>query len=461
MALIVPFRGIHYDSRKMGDLRDVVAPPYDVISPEAQNAFYQRHPQNVIRLILNKETPKDNPRDNRYTRAASHYRAWLKEGILVRHSIPHFYFLEEEFESSVHDLASGDSSPRKKVRRGFIGLTRLEEFAAGVVLPHEKTQTKPKADRLALMEACQANFSQIFSLYPDEERVMAPLFEKVLSAGRPAVNITDDEGTRHSLWMVLDPEILRRVTEVMRPKKIFIADGHHRYETALAYRERQRARFPQNTGTETYHFTMMYLAAMEDEGLLVLPTHRVISGLEGFQTSAFMKQLGADFSIESFIFDSKKEGVVRAQFLKELVSRSNQGRALGMLLQGTNQYFLLSLKNNRALDEAAPTLSPTLKALDVTLLHMLIFQRLLKIGPQELAAGKNVLYFKENREAIEAVRSGGGQIAFFLNPTKVYQVRDVSLAGETMPPKSTFFYPKLLSGLVINPLEPDEEIAAG
>jgi uncharacterized protein (DUF1015 family) len=367
--------------------------------------------------------------------------------------------LEEEFTSSFHDLALGDSSSHNKVRRGFIGLTRLEKFAKGVVLPHEKTQTKPKADRLALMEACRANFSQIFSLYSDEEGAMAPLFEKVLSTGGPAVNITDDEGTRHSLWMVSDPEILRQVTEVMRPKKIFIADGHHRYETALAYRERQRALFPQNTGRETYHFTMMYLAAMEDEGLLILPTHRVISSLEGFQASAFMEQLRADFSIESFVFDSKKERIVREHFLTELASRSNQRRTLGMLLQGTNQYFLLSPKNERALDEAASKLSPALKALDVTFLHVLIFQKLLKIGPQELAAGKNVLYFKENREAIGTVRSGRGQIAFFLNPTRVYQVRDVSLAGETMPPKSTFFYPKLLSGLVINPLEADEEIA--
>jgi uncharacterized protein (DUF1015 family) len=460
MALIVPFRGIRYDPRKIGDLRQVVAPPYDVISPEAQDAFYQRHPQNVIRLILNKETPGDNPQDNRYTRAAAHYRDWLKEGIFVRAKIPHFYFLEEEFESSIHYRTGGISSPSKKVRRGFMGLIRLEEFARGVVLPHERTQTKPKADRLALMEACRANFSQIFSLYSDEEGAMGPIFEKAFSAGDPASDITDDEGTRHTLWMVSDRQILKQVTEVMRPKKIFIADGHHRYETALAYQERQRARFPQNTGRrETYHFTMMYLTAMEDEGLVILPTHRVVSSLEGWQASAFMEQLHADFSIKSFVFDSQREGAVRELFLSELASRSDKGRALGMLLQGIHQYFLLSLKNDRALDEAAPKLSSTLKALDVNLLHILIFQKLLKIGPQELAAGKNVLYCKETGEAIETVRSGRAQMAFFLNPTKVYQVRDVSLAGETMPSKSTFFYPKLPSGLVINPLEPDEEIA--
>ena len=459
MSLIVPFRGISYDPQKIGDLRQVVAPPYDVISPEAQDAFYRRHPQNVVRLILNKETAEDTPRDNRYTRSAASYRAWLAEGILVRARVPNFYFLREEFDLSVRHPMGGASSSRRKVRRGFIGLIRLEEFTAGIVLPHEKTQTKPKADRLALMEACRANFSQIFSLYSDEEGAMIPIYEKAFSLPEgPSCDLTDDDGIRHTLWRVSDPQILSRVTEIMQPKKIFIADGHHRYETALAYRDRQRARSLKETGRETQHFTMMYLAAMEDEGLLILPTHRVVHNLEGFQAFSFMEQLRADFSIESFPFDSKNEGAVRGHFLNKLASRSAKGRTLGMLLQGADQYFLLSLKDDRAFNEAAPMLAPTLKALDVNLLHIPIFQKLLRIGPQELAAGKNVLYLKEPQEAIETVRSGRGQIAFFLNPTKVTQVRDVSLAGETMPSKSTFFYPKLLSGLVINPLQPDEEI---
>jgi len=328
-----------------------------------------------------------------------------------------------------------------------------------VVLPHEKTQTKPKADRLALMEACRANFSQIFSLYADREGAISSIYEKVFSSpGTPALDITDDAGIRHTLWMVDDQKIHAQVTEIMRPKKIFIADGHHRYETALACRDRQCTRFPKNTGRETYHFTMMYLTAMEDKGLLILPTHRVVNNLEGFEASSFMRQLSATFLIESFPFDSGNERIVRDHFFSGLVSRSGKGRALGMFLAGMNQYSLLSLRSEESLDEAAPKLSPTLKALDVNLLHILIFLKLLKIGPDELAAGKNVLYFKEPQEAIEVVRSGKGQMAFFLNPTKVYQVRDVSLAGETMPSKSTFFYPKLLSGLVINPLEPDEEI---
>jgi uncharacterized protein (DUF1015 family) len=458
MALIVPFRGISYDPQKAGDLSRVVAPPYDVISPEAQDALYRRHPQNVVRLILNQETPQDNAQDNRYTRSADFYRTWLKEGVLVRTPTPHFYFLQEEFSSSILPSAPGNLAEQKVKRQGFIGLIRMEEYSAGVVLPHEKTQTKPRADRLALMEACQANFSQIFSLYPDEEGARVSIYHQVFSAKGPDIDVTDDEGVRRKLWMVSDPKILRKVTEIMKSKKIFIADGHHRYETALAYREKQRLRFLQNTGREAYNFTMMYLAAMEDKGLFILPTHRVVYNLEGFRASSFLDQLRSDFSVKAFDFDSQNEKVTREKFLRELASRADRSRSLGMLLEKDRKYLILSLKEEKSLDEAQPGISSSLKALDVNLLHILIFQKRLRIGPQELAAGKNVLYFKEPEEAAGAVKSGKGQIAFFLNPTRVYQVRDVSLAGETMPSKSTFFYPKLLSGLVINPLDPHEEI---
>jgi uncharacterized protein (DUF1015 family) len=203
---------------------------------------------------------------------------------------------------------------------------------------------------------------------------------------------------------------------------------------------------------------MMYLAAMEDRGIFILPTHRVVHNLENFTASLFLEQLRPDFSVQAFDFGTENESAVRDRFLRELASRADRGRSLGMLLGGERKYFLLSLKREESLDEAQPGLSPSLKALDVNLLHILILQKRLNIGPRELAAGKQVLYFKEPAEAASAVQSGKGQIAFFLNPTKVYQVRDVSLAEETMPSKSTFFYPKLLSGLVINPLEPDEEI---
>ncbi len=461
MALIVPFRGIHYNLKKIGDPNQVVAPPYDVISPEEQKALYQRHPQNIIRLILNQETPEDSPQDNRYTRSAACYHEWLEKEILLRSSQPTFYFLREEFDPSGSRHGVGNSLG-KKVRQGFIGLVRLEEFGKGIVLPHEKTQTKPKADRLALMEACRANFSQIFALYSDEEGAMSSIYHQVFSSAEgPTLDILDDNGIRHSLWSINNHQILSKITEIMRSKNIFIADGHHRYETALVYRDRQRFRFPLVTGKETHHYTMMYLTALESDGLLILPTHRVVTSLKEFQASSFITRLDALFSVESFSFDDRNEEKVRDIFLQQLAARANQRTTFGMLLKEINQFFLLSLKNDQAMGEAAPALSTPLKSLDVNLLHVLILQKLLAIGPQELAAGKNISYFQNPLEAIEAVQAGKGQIAFFLNSTKVSQVKEVSLAGETMPPKSTFFYPKLLSGLLINPLEPDEQIDSG
>jgi uncharacterized protein (DUF1015 family) len=458
MAVIVPFRGISYNAQKIGNLTGVVAPPYDVISPQEQEALYQKHPWNAVRLILNKETPQDHPGDNRYTRSAALYQSWQKEGILIRSRKPQFYFLQEEFSSSILPLAQVGPVSGRIVRQGFIGLIRLEEYGTKVVLPHEKTQKKPKADRLALMEACQANLSQIFSLYSDEERTMAPVYQKVFSSGQPAIEAADPEGVRRRLWMVSDPGILKQVQEIMKPREIYIADGHHRYETALAYREMQRHRFPENTGRETYNFTMMYFAAMEDQGVFILPTHRVVYHLEGFRAESFLDQLRSDFSVETFEFQRENENTVRSQLLQQLASRSDKERVLGMLLRDFKKYFLLSLKDERAFEEGEPGIAPSLKALDVNLLHLPILQKRLNIRPQDLAASKKVAYFKDPADAAAAVQSGEGQMAFFLNPTRTYQVRDVSRAGQTMPSKSTFFYPKLLSGLVINPLDPHEEI---
>jgi uncharacterized protein (DUF1015 family) len=458
MAAILPFRGVGYNPRKIEDFSKVVAPPYDVISPQEQEALYQQHPWNVVRLILNKETPQDHSGDNRYTRSAALYSAWQKEEILIRAPRPRFYFLQEEFSPSI--LPAGQTSASGKiVRQGFIGIICLEEYGARVVLPHEKTQTKPRADRLALMDACRANFSQIYSLYADEEKAMAPIYEKVFSSGPPAFEATDGEGIRRKLRMVDDPAILRQVQEIMRPKQIYIADGHHRYETALAYREEQRQKFPGGTGRETYNFTMMYFADMEDPGVFILPTHRVVSGLEGFKAESFLDRLRSDFGIEAFDSQPGEEKAILDRLLTELAARSQKERVLGMAMKGVNKLLLLALKDERTIDQAEPGIAPSLKALDVNLLHIPILKKHLNIGAQDLAASKKVSYVKDPAEAYAAVQSGEGQIAFFLNPTRTHQVRDVSLAGETMPSKSTFFYPKLLSGLVINPLNPDEEIS--
>jgi uncharacterized protein (DUF1015 family) len=309
------------------------------------------------------------------------------------------------------------------------------------------------------MESCQANFSQVYSLYSDEKGAMGPIYKQVFSSGPSAFDVTDTEGVRRKLWMVNDTGILEQVREIMKPKEIYIADGHHRYETALAYREKQRKKFPKGTGRETYNFTMMYFAAMEDPGVFILPTHRVVSNLENFDAISFLDQLQRDFMVEAFEFQEGNEKAVRDRLLQQLAFRPEKERVLGMLLKGLKKYYLLTLKDNRTIKLLEPGIAPSLEALDVNLLHIPILKKRLSIGAQDLAASKKVIYFKDPADAAAAVQSGDGQIAFFLNPTRTSQVRDVSLAGETMPSKSTFFYPKLLSGLVINPLDPHEEIA--
>jgi uncharacterized protein (DUF1015 family) len=461
MAVILPFRGISYNPQKIDNLSKVVAPPYDVISPQEQDVLYQRHPQNVVRLILNKETPKDNPQDNRYTRSEALYSSWRKDGILVRAPKPLFYFMQEEFRPSILPAGQTTSTSGTIVRQGFIGLIQLEEYSAKIVLPHEKTQTKPRADRLALMDACQGNFSQIYSLYEDKEGALAPIYQKVFSSGPPSMEAEDGEGVRRKVWMVDNSGILKRVREIMKPKEIYIADGHHRYETALSYREVQRKKFPKGTGRETFNFTQMYFSAMEDKGVFILPTHRVVKNLENFAADSFLDQLRSDFSIEAFEFQAGKEKAALDKILQQLAARAEKERVLGMQVKGLKKTFLLALKDAQAIKRVEPGIAPSLEALDVNLLHIPILKKRLNIGAQDLAASKKVVYFKDPADTAAAVQSGEGQIAFFLNPTRVYQVRDVSLAGETMPSKSTFFYPKLLTGLVINPLDPHEEIRVG
>ncbi|MGC8810204.1 MAG: DUF1015 domain-containing protein [bacterium] len=459
MAIVVPLRGIFYNRDKIKNLSLVVAPPYDVISPQEQELLYARHPQNIIRLILNKETPADQEQDNRYTRAAAFYRSWLKEGILIRSPQPQFYFLRQEFALPPGYIPASPSPKTRLTRHGFIGLLRLEDYRTGVILPHEKTQRKPKADRLALMEACRANFCQIFTFYEDQEGRIPALYEKVFSAPEgPTLEVTDDEGTYHALWTVNDPQLKKEVMQIMQSKKIFIADGHHRYETALAYREKQLQEQQQISGRESFNFTMVYFTNLEDEGLLILPTHRVISGLPDFQAPLFLEHIQQHFSVESFPFSAPDHKAAASNFLRELAQQSHTGKSLGMVLNGYNQYFLLTLKREDIWQQVTNHLPSVLKKLEVNLLHLLILPKFLHISNEDLTASRYVHYLRDPYEAGEEVISGKGQMAFFLNPPSVAQVRDVSLAGETMPSKSTFFYPKLLSGLVINPLEPNEEI---
>lgn len=449
MAIVVPFKGVLYNPEKIGDFSKVTAPPYDIISPEQQEGYYQNSPYNVIRLILGKQFPSDSPSDNRYTRAASVFEKWQEESILTRDEIPSFYFYRQEF-----------SVPGRKgvTRDGFIGLVRLEDKDKGVVIPHEKTLDKPKEDRLQLMEACHANFSSIFSLYSDPEDVINQLLRGVINDS-PLLEVTDEDNTLHQLWRISQMDVVKQISQWLGDKPLFIADGHHRYETALNYRNIQLKRYPHSTGKEAYNYVMMYLTSMEGEGLVILPYHRVIHNLEGFDFSSFEKKLGNYFEIEPFYFNNENETQVWAEFNRRLKDSSRGLPAFGMYGSGQSCYHLLILKeevfSSLSGDEEG---SAALRKLDVNVIESFIFKNVLGITSKALQQQANMTYVHDGLEGLELVRIKGYQLVFFLNSTKFSEIRDITSRGETMPQKSTFFYPKLLSGPVINKIVPEELI---
>ena len=449
MAIIIPFRGILYDRVKAGEFSTITAPPYDIISPEQQEKYYEQSEYNVIRLILGRQFPDDTDTNNRYTRAANTFSKWQEESALKRDEEPALYLYHQEFS-----VPGGG----RQARDGFICLVRLEDKDKGVVIPHEKTLDKPKADRLQLMKACSANFSQIFSLYSDpEDRVVQLL--KGSTNGSPLIEVTDEDKTLHQLWRISQVEVIREVCQRLSEQSLFIADGHHRYETALNYRNYMTEIYPQQTGKEPFNYVMMYLTPMEGEGMLILPYHRVIHNIDQFDFDSFEKNLGAYFEVKTFPFEAQNKPDVWKQFNSKLKEIGKIRPAFGMYGAGQSSFHLLLLREeifNSFTDTAES--SAVLKQLDVNVIESCIFKDVLKITSKDLQQQENISYVHDSDEGLELVETRGYQLAFFLNDTKSSEIRDVSSRGETMPQKSTFFYPKLLSGLVINKIEPEESI---
>lgn len=444
MAKIVPFRALRYRLDRIGDPASVMAPPYDVISPAMQADLYRRNDYNVVRLILGQTPATDTENDNRYTRAAADFRRWQEDSILVRDAAPSLYLYDQ-----IYQLEDGSEITRK----GFIALTRIEDFSSGVVKPHEKTLAGPKADRLLLTRACSANFSPIFSLYSDPSCALESLSKRYKSE-TPAVDVKDDDGVIHRLWPVGDVDLIEQARELLDSKPLFIADGHHRYETALNYRNEMREKTPDFNGKETFNYVLMYFANMEDQGMTIFPTHRVIFGLPSFDTAAFLHALSDFFAIEEIRVTPPFDGV-----RERLRTLGAERRTLGCYLGG-ERFVFLSLKDEAIMDRFFDPRSPrALRTLDVSVLHRLILENQLGISTQAQEAQSNLRYVKGFDEPFAMVARGEGQIAFLMNPTRMSEVRDVANAGEKMPQKSTYFYPKLLSGLVINPIVAGETVA--
>ncbi|MDD4767392.1 MAG: DUF1015 domain-containing protein [Desulfotomaculaceae bacterium] len=476
MAVIIPIKGLRYNPRKVENMADVVTPPYDVIDITAQEHYYRRSPYNIIRLECGKLLSGDNEKDNRYTRASDDYQDWLREDVLIREEKPAIYLYEQEF------TAGGEN----KIRSGIICGFKLETYEKGIILPHEETIPKHKADRLELMRACRSNFSPVFSLYTDRENRVVTALKNAVKGTPPEINFTDDSGESHSMWVVTDPDAIGEAQRIMADKRIFIADGHHRYETALNYkRERETSA---GDGEETtvsaasscsstpggavssltefepaYNYVMMTLVNIYDPGLVVLPTHRLIRNVESLDINCLIDQIKENFAVDEYDLKPDKGNfqqlldLMEKRGLGEQSSDETQNgegrRHVSGLYAGNNKFYLLTLREDLDLSQMMPAeKSPAWQKLDVSILHTLIIEKFLGICGELRARADHITYTREEEGALEAVDRGEYQLAFFLNPTLVEEVTAIAGQGEKMPQKSTFFYPKLITGLVINQL---------
>lgn len=436
MSQIFPFQGTLYDQTLVGSIKDVVAPPYDIIDAEGQKRLHERHPRNIIRMELGLDQTGDGLAHNRYTRAAATLQTWLNEGILKRDARPAVYYHTIEYTPPYSDPAAP-----KKVLRGFLALAKLEALDSGHIYPHENTRAAAKTDRLNLIEACRSNFSPIWSLYSDPLGAIVQLLETAVKGKPASYDFQDDAGCRECLWVITDEAVLKQVSEAMRSKPLFIADGHHRYETALNYQKLRRQQTGAHTALQPYDSVLMLLTPLEDPGLTVLPTHRVAT--TPLPSSAQIKTiLGEVFEFREFSFTASTQHQARSQFLTSLRTDGKNAPVFGLARQGDDRYVTLTLKPaHRPSAQASPR-----DKLDVSLLQQLIVARLCSTQQEQEA----ILYTKDDHEALDWVTKGTGTGAFLLNATKISEVQDVAAAGERMPHKSTYFYPKPLTGLVIN-----------
>ncbi|MBV9182027.1 MAG: DUF1015 domain-containing protein [Acidobacteria bacterium] len=432
MAHIEPFRALRYNPGLVHPSH-VVTQPYDKITREMQERYYSLSPFNLVRIILGKRTATDGAGNDAYTRAAGFFNDWRRQGVFLQETAPSLYRYTQRF------VAPGTT--REVERRGFIALGKLEDYSAGVVFRHEQTLAKPKADRLDLLRATRAHFGQIFMLYSDPD---GEIEDALLCREPPVIDVRDEYQVLHQVWRISDASRIHFVRERMRERKLIIADGHHRYETALAYaKERAPDR---RTGSELapFELAMMTFVNMDSPGLVILPTHRVVHGLPTFDMSVFHAGGCEYFGIEEV--DARIDGPRATAILREA------GRS-GTALLAVGAERVLLLNRPKAPSDLFAGLSFRQQALDVVQLHKCVLERTLGISEEAIRTQQHVTYLRDSGEAIALVRQRAADVAFLMNPVRIDQVRDVALASEVLPQKSTDFYPKLLSGLTIYALE--------
>ncbi|MBS7338229.1 MAG: DUF1015 domain-containing protein [Thermoguttaceae bacterium] len=435
MPNIQPFQGLRYNLAQVGDLSDVVAPPYDVISPEYQDELYAKHPNNVVRLILNKMNPDDDEANNRYTRAARTLKDWKAEGVLQRDDQPALYVYHQIFTVGGKEYC----------RKGFMCGCEATPFGEGMIFPHEITMSGPKLDRLMLTTACKTNFSQIFGLYPDAENEVQNILEDAVRGEAP-LEATDKDGVVNRMWIVDDPDVVSKVVALMGPKPIFIADGHHRYETACNYRKQVREQ-GELTLEHPANYVLMVCIAMEDPGLIVMPTHRLFKNVPAFSQEELISKVGDCFRVSTV-----GEGYRTAhRAWAEIEMLEDQGTmALYTAKDGKWNLLQLTEAGREKMAEVAKEHQPEWQELGVAILHSLVIDTLLGLKGHEKPK-----YVHEVEEVVETLKSEPETypLAALVMPATVQQIQDLSMVRERMPAKSTYFYPKLISGFVFKPLE--------
>ncbi len=427
MVDVVPFKGLLYNQDVTGPLERATAPPYDVISPDAQDALYEKSPHNVVRLILGKQFPEDTDNDNRYTRSAKVFGEWIENSVLTQDKEPGFYVYSQDY--------SFDGVRRSRI--GFFARVRVEDFSTGNICPHEFTLAKAKKDRAHLIEACRANFSPIFGLFSDPDGGI----DKKLSAvtNTPPLATIEDPAVTHRLWRLDDKETLASISQAFRDKRIYIADGHHRYETALAYFKKHGDTVPDSA------HVMMFLTNLDSESMSIFPIHRLVRCPQPFDRESFLSKVSAYFNIEPLPqdFDADK--------IKAVLKAAPENGVTFCAYLGEKHFYRMELTGN---DHVLPYMKPDepeeLKVLGVAQLHFLILRSILGIDTKDPKNQQYVSYKVDVTEAIERVDAKEFDLAFFMNPTPIAQVRRLAENGVRLPQKATFFYPKLLSGLVIN-----------
>jgi uncharacterized protein (DUF1015 family) len=448
VALVAPFKGLHYNTAQVASLTEVVTPPYDVIAASERQVFAARNPYNMVHLILPQALPGDDRLQNRYTRAAATFRQWQQDGVLVRDAQPGFYYWETDFQHA----------GQTRTRRGLAALVRLEPLSGGVIRPHEQTFSAAKADRLELFKNSQAHFSPIFSLFSDpENRVLGQLRQGLPPS--PLLAFEDTLGYGQRLYPVTAPGIIQAVHAALTALPLFIADGHHRYETSLNYQKLLKSSYPDASPRASFNYTLMYLANIHDPALVILMAHRLLGGprVKQWEEARVLGRLKEYFEVLA-LPSADEFGEAYEEFLQQNLAEAGAQETDFILLGFGRKAWHLKLRPGVRQKVLARQMHPALAQLDVAVLNYLIFEKILGLTAKDQDDQETCKYTSKISEAVAAVTKGEARLAFLLNPTRMEQVQEVASAGLVMPRKSTYFYPKVMSGLILNPIYPEEEI---